>query len=94
MHSGLKCFLFDKCLNLISLETIRVGFPKDGQPPFISLEKDTGRLVGYYIDLARTLVSLAGFNFTFIVGNKTGYTTLGNCLGNILFFTVRNIDYI
>ena len=89
MLSGLKYFWFYKCLNLISLETIRVGFPKEGQPPFISSEKDTGRLVGYYIDLARTLISLAGFNSTFIVGNNTGYSTLGNCLGNILFSDVK-----
>ena len=84
--SGVKYFqATKKRLNLISLETIRVGFPQSVQKPFISGDPETGRLVGYYIDLARNLLNLAGMNSTFTLEPAGSYNTIGNCLGNISF---------
>ena len=90
--SGLKYFqLIRASSSFSSLETVRVGFPKVEYLPFISKENATGRLVGYYVDLAKTLLNLAGLNSTFIMSENAGYNTLGNCLGNILFFSPKPI---
>ena len=80
-------------------ETLRVGLPyKVDSLPLIARDNSTGEFVGYYIDLATTLLYLAGFNWTFIMNKRSAdkYNALGKLNWNIfnIFFSFWLFPFI